>query len=475
MNTSPISGTQEFLPEKQAIFNEIKSKIEQVYHSHGFQSVETPIIDRTEILFAKAGGDTEKQIYKVVKTSETSDDADEALRFDHTVPLARYIVEHESNLNFPFAVTQIGRNFRGERAQKGRFREFYQCDVDVIGRNNLPIYYDAKVIACFYDAIKSFVTTDVKIRLSNRKFLSGALEVLNVAEKSEEIYSIIDHSEKVPEKKTIAALKEAGLSDDNVVKITTLIHTHGDLRELAKLDFLGIDVFFNKKNTSDMEPAYQSKTDIENEKLIAGLRELTDVMNELVALGMEKSVEVDLRIVRGLDYYTGTVFEGALPKYPELGSIGGGGRYDNLASHYTDQKFPGVGASIGLSRLFYILTENGLIDFAEKKPIDVAIIPILQNDFASDYAARKIAYELAKKLRAEDKTTEVILTDKKLGDKITFATKIAKTGIIFGEDEISSGVFRVKDFSTGKQTEYSVANSPMEEFIESYRNHHSNK
>ena len=180
MNTTPISGTQEFLPGKQAVFDKIKSQIEKVYHQHGFLSIETPTIDRTEVLFAKAGGDTEKQIYKVVKTEEATDGADQALRFDHTVPLARYIVEHESDLNFPFSVTQIGRNFRGERAQKGRFREFYQCDVDVVGRNSLPIYYDAKVIDCFIAALKSFVKPKILIRISNRKFLSGVMAVLGL-------------------------------------------------------------------------------------------------------------------------------------------------------------------------------------------------------------------------------------------------------------------------------------------------------
>lgn len=448
MNTSPISGTQEFLPEKQAIFNHIKSQIEKVYHLHGFLSIETPTIDRTEILFAKAGGDTEKQIYKVYKTEETSKDADQALRFDHTVPLARYVAEHESSLSFPFSVTQIGKNFRGERAQKGRFREFYQCDVDVIGRNSLPIFYDAKVIACFYDALKAFVDTDIKIRLSNRKFLNGALEVLGLTDKSKEIYSIIDHSEKVPAEKTLASLKEIGLPEENVVKITTLINTHGNLYVLNDLDFLKIHI---SPLTSDIS-AYEASTCIDNENLKAGLGELIEVMNDLVSYGLEDSVEIDLRIVRGLDYYTGTVFEGNLPKYPELGSIGGGGRYDNLASHYTDQKFPGVGASIGLSRLFYILSENNLIDFATKKPVDVAIIPISTKDIL----LRRAAYGLAKSLRKEGKSVEIVLTDKKLGDKITFATKISKSGIIFGEDEVGSGIYHIKDFTTGKQTEYRI-------------------
>ncbi len=410
---------QEFLPSTQAIFDQIKAKIGRVYHCHGFQHIETPTIDRNEILFAKAGGDTEKQIYRVIKTDESADASTEALRFDHTVPLARYIVEHESNLSFPFRVTQIGRNFRGERSQKGRFREFYQCDVDVIGRNDLPIIYDAQVIYTFYEALRSFVKVPIKIRINNRKFLNGILDALELSDKSADIYSIIDHSEKVPAEKTTEALKEIGLSDENIVKITTLINAHGTYQDIAALGF-------------------------DNE----GLAELKTVYSELESLGIADAVEIDLKIVRGLDYYTGTVFEGLLPDYPAVGSIGGGGRYDNLASNYTDQKFPGVGASIGLSRLFYILQENNLIDETTVKPIDTAIIPLGED-------SRKAAYKLAVKLRESGKIVDVILADKKLGDLMKHAAEIAKEGIVVGENEVKSGSYQVKDFSTGE-------NKPLE-------------
>ena len=198
INTSPISGMQELLPPSQAVFDSAKHSLAQIFKSHGFQHIETPVIDRTDILLAKAGGDTEKQIYKVVKTAETADDADQALRFDHTVPLARYVVEHENDLAFPFKVTQIGRNFRGERAQKGRFRELYQCDVDVIGRGNLPIAYDAEVIATLYHALTSaFDLPPVLMRISNRKILTGLLNALNLNNFATEIFGIIDHVEKV--------------------------------------------------------------------------------------------------------------------------------------------------------------------------------------------------------------------------------------------------------------------------------------
>ena len=436
INTSPISGMQEFLPATQAVFDKIKSQIAEIYRAHGFQHIETPTIDRNEVLFAKAGGDTEKQIYRVIKTTESAEASDQSLRFDHTVPLARYIVEHESALQFPFRVTQIGKNFRGERAQKGRFREFYQCDVDIIGRGELPLVYDAQVIYTFYSALRTFVKTPIKIRLNNRKFMSGVFSALGVSEQAAEISHIIDHAEKVPAEKTEAALKSLGLSEDNVVKITTLINTHGGYDAISRLGYENV-----------------------------GLAELRQVYEELVALGLEDAVEIDLKIVRGLDYYTGTVFEAVLPEYPELGSIGGGGRYDNLASHYTDQKFPGVGASIGLSRLFYVLTENGLLgagagSSAENDDsgsaaglatavVDYAIIPLGDG-------ARKTAYQLAEKLRQEGATVDIVLANKRLGDLMKHASKIAKYGIVIGENEVQTGKFQVKDFATGEQTELKV-------------------
>ena len=418
LNTSPISGMQEFLPSVQAIFNDYKSKIAEVYHLHGFQNIETPTIDRNEILFAKAGGDTEKQIYRVIKTDESAEDSNQSLRFDHTVPLARYIVEHESDLAFPFCVSQIGRNFRGERAQKGRFREFYQCDADIIGRGELPIEYDAQVIFVFYEAVKSFVKTPLKIRLNNRKFLSGILDNLGLANQSAKIYNIIDHAEKVPTETTIAELTDLGLSEPDVVKITTLINTHGKVEDIVALDFVEPDA--------------------------RGLDELTAVMDELKSLGLpETDYEIDLKIVRGLDYYTGTVFETILPDYPEVGSIGGGGRYDNLASNFTDQKFPGVGASIGLSRLFYILRENNLLDEVISAPIDVALMPISPLE-------KSACYELAEKLRQKGYSVDVILSGKKLGDMMKHAAKIAKSGIVVGENEVKTGEYFVKDFTTGE-------------------------
>ena len=420
LNTSPISGMLELLPSEQAIFNNYKSEIERAYRLHGFQNIETPTIDRNEILFAKAGGDTEKQIYRVTKTEESADDSTQSLRYDHTVPLARYIVEHESSLAFPFRVYQIGRNFRGERAQKARFREFYQCDVDVIGRGELSLSYDAEVIATLVDALKTFNLPALKVRINNRKFLSGVLDFLGVSEYASDIMSIIDHSEKVPAEKTTENLKSLGLPEETVVKITTFINAHGNTEALKNLDFLNF----------------------EDPRIAPGFSELETVMHELDLLGLSSIVEVDMKIVRGLDYYTGTVFETNVPGYENLGSICSGGRYDNLASNFSDQSFPGVGGSIGLTRLYAVLGEAGLLNASAPAPVDIAIICLGDT--------HSVAYALTEKLRAAGKTCDVILADKKLGDLMRHAARIAKSGIVVGENEAASGNYMLKDFTTGE-------------------------
>ena len=427
INTSPISGAQELLPEQQATFNNLKNKIGEVYHAHGFLSIETPTIDRTEILFAKAGGDTEKQVYKVVKTAEAADEADQALRFDHTVPLARYVVEHESNLTFPFKVTQIGRNFRGERAQKGRFREFYQCDVDVIGRGNLPLAYDADVITTLLDAFEKFeLGTPVLPRINNRKILNGLLMELGLNSQAGEVFDIVDHAEKVSPETTKANLEAAGLNKNEIAKIVAFANLHGSREFVVKnLKSLGI------------------KDELYNE----GVDELDTVLGLIEAQGYQP--EADMKIVRGLDYYTGTVFEFVLPEHREIGSVCGGGRYENLTGNFTEQLMPGVGGSIGLTRLFYVLNESGLIKDKMIKPLDYVIVPISENE-------TEFAFETAGKLRREGCKVDVNLTDKKLGDKLTYAAKIAKSGIVIGEDEVKSGALKAKDFETGETTELKI-------------------
>ena len=425
INTSPLSGMQELLPTEQAIFDQLKQNISDVYHHYGFLNIETPIIERSEVLLAKAGGDTEKQIYMVNKTDETADSADQALRFDHTVPLARYVAEHNNDLAFPFQVTQIGRNFRGERAQRGRFREFYQCDCDIIGREKLPIAYDAKVIACIHDALKTFNLPEMTIRISNRKVLAGFLSAINATDKAAEISSIIDHAEKVPLEKSRAALEELQLSAEQIEKIIAFMFTKGDFATVeAKLtEILG-------------------SLDAVRE----GLDELREVFEILNAKDGMSDTEIDFMIIRGLDYYTGTVYETFLKDYREIGSISSGGRYDNLANNFTEQKFPGVGGSIGLTRLFFVLKETGLLNVAATQPIDYVILPITKNEYAA-------AMKLADKLRGEGKNVDIDFSERKLGDKFNRAGKIASYAVVIGETEATSGKYVAKNLTTGETTE----------------------
>lgn len=425
INTSPISGAQELLPALQQEFDRLKAEINRVYAGHGFLHIETPVIDRTEILLAKAGGDTEKQIYKIVKTSEGATEASQALRFDHTVPLARYVVEHSNDLTFPFKVTQIARNFRGERAQRGRFREFYQCDVDVIGWNTLSVAYDAEVIAVLTEALGVLpLPGRYRVRVNNRKILSGLLESLGLADRTTEILDIVDHAEKLPLEKTKAALAELA-SADQVALLMDFIEIRGE-RDLAivKLQALGIEnTLFNE-----------------------GVDELAEVLGLLGSMmAAEAPVVADMKIVRGLDYYTGTVFETMLDDYPEIGSICSGGRYDNLASNYTDQQMPGVGGSIGLTRLFFVLREYGAVKESELQPIDYCLIPMSSEPQTLDFAN-----QLATTWRTAGKTVDIVLSDKKLGDKFKYASKLAKYAAVIGENEVNSRSVQVKDLATGE-------------------------
>ncbi|MBR2836812.1 histidine--tRNA ligase [Candidatus Saccharibacteria bacterium] len=420
INTSPISGMQEFLPEMQATFNKFKNKVSEVYHRHGYLNIETPTIDRCEILLAKAGGDTEKQIYKVFKTAETASEADQALRFDHTVPLARYVVQHENDLTFPFKVSQIGRNFRGERAQKGRFREFYQCDVDVVGRGELPLYYDADVIATLLDTFKGFeLKTPVVARINNRKIMSGLLMALGLQEKAGQIFNIVDHAEKVPVEATRGALEELDLSKGTVAKLMAIMNLNGERAFVVRnLQGLGI----------------------ENEVFLAGVDELDRVMKYLELDGYKEMIRADMKIVRGLDYYTGTVFEFNLPEKAEVGSVCGGGRYENLAGYFTEQKLPGVGGSIGLTRLFYVLTENDLVSAEVGKPVEYAVVPI--TDFELEFAL-----DVAAELREKGASVTVVMSGRRLGDKLKYAADVAQKGIVIGESEVESGEYTVKEFN----------------------------
>lgn len=429
INTSPISGAQELLPEVQASFNNLKTKIAETYKKHGFFEIETPTIERTEILLAKAGGDTEKQIYKVVKTAESEDSADQALRFDHTVPLARYVIEHENDLSFPFKVSQIGLNYRGERAQKGRFREFYQCDVDIIGRGKLEIAYDADIISTLIDAYNSFeLNTPVVARINNRKIIAGLLNALELTDQTSEIMSIIDHAEKVTPEQTKQSLEELKLDEKTIKKILAFINLNGERS-------------FVIKELNNLE--------ITDETYLEGVTELDQVLYLLESMNLSEQILADMKIVRGLDYYTGTVFEFFLPEHKNIGSVGGGGRYENLTSYFSDKSFPGVGGSIGLTRLFYIINEKGLLKTEKSTLLDYAIIPVSEHEFDE-------ALNVAQKLRDKNYNTTAILTDKKLGSKLEHATKLARNGIVIGEEEVNSKILKAKNFETGEENEINI-------------------
>lgn len=429
-NTSPISGMQELLPNLQYQFNHLKSGIMAAFSRHGFQSIETPIIERMDILLAKAGGETEKQIYKVLKTAESADSADQALRFDHTVPLARYVVEHMSALTFPFKVSQVNRNFRGERPQKGRFREFYQCDVDVIGWQKLPLAYDAEIIRTLTDALEVLPIKKYLVRVSNRKILSGLLEALEITQHSTEIFSIVDHAEKIPLTATEEHLTALQIAPEKVRLLLDFVQIHGSRAEaMTKL-----------KNLS-----------IENELFQQGCTELDKVLELLGSHnGRGKSqIIADMMIVRGLDYYTGTVFETVAPDYREFGSVCSGGRYDNLAQNYTDQSLPGVGGSIGLTRLFAAMCDAGLIVADSGKIIDICLVPISEAEFSA-------TEKLAQQLRQAGKNIDIAFMDKKLSDKIKYASKVSDYMVVIGEDEAKAGKYQLKNLLTGEQSPLEV-------------------
>ncbi len=418
-----LAGFMELLPSEQILFNQMKDTIEGVYKSYGFLPLDTPIIELSEILLAKAGGETEKQIYRFTKG-----DNDLSLRFDLTVPLAKYVAKNYGNLSFPFRRYQIGKVYRGEKPQKGRYREFYQCDIDVIGDGELDISNDAELLNVIYTIFTKLGFNDFTIRINNRKILNGLFEEIGQKENAEEILRIIDKIEKIGKEAVIKEFKELGVSENAINKINSFIEITGTTEEkLAKLETIA-----------------------QNETYQSGINELKEVIKKVGLFGVpQQNYEIDLTIARGLDYYTGTVCETFLNKYKELGSVCSGGRYENLAGNYTNKKLPGVGVSIGLSRLFYKLNELGLINASQKSISKLLIIPMAEND-----TILKKATELANNLRALNINTEVYLSNKKLKAKMKYADKLEIPYIIvIGEDEINTKTIKIKNMATGEEQE----------------------
>ncbi len=382
MKTEPrtLPGFMELLPDEQILFNQIKEKIENTYQKFGFLPLDTPIIELSEVLLAKAGGETEKQIYRFTK-GET----DLSLRFDLTVPLSKYVAKNYGNLSFPFRRYQIGKVYRGERAQKGRYREFYQCDIDIIGDGELDIINDAELPSVIYTIFKELGFDNFTICINNRKILNGLFESLGQKENSTEILRIIDKIDKIGKKAVEEELSKLNLDKENIEKIMKFIEITG---------------------TSDDKLKQLEDLKINNETYNLGLEELKQVVKNVRLFGVpEQNFKVDLTIARGLDYYTGTVYETFLNDYREIGSVCSGGRYDNLAEYYTDKKLPGVGISIGLTRLFYKLNELKLISAKKKSISNILIVPMIEN--------LEKPIELATDLRKIGVNTEIFLNNKK--------------------------------------------------------------
>ena len=416
-----LSGFMELQPDKQVQMDKMRAVLAETYARYGFTPLDTPAIEAAEVLLAKGGGETEKQIYRFTKG-----DSDLALRFDLTVPLAKYVAANYGQLTFPFRRYQIGKVWRGERAQRGRFREFYQADIDIIGDGALDILNEAEIPAIIYDTFTRLGLHRFRIRVNNRKVLNGFFAILGLSGQAGDVLRTIDKLDKIGADKVRELLTDTcGVAVEQADEILRFIACPGTSAD--KLAFL---------------EQYRGR----NETFDTGLDELRTVVGYLPAFGVpEENFELDLTIARGLDYYTGTVYETVLLDHPEVGSICSGGRYDDLAGYYTNKSLPGVGISIGLTRLFYILQEQNMIsDAVLTAPADVLILPM-----TDDLSA---AVSLASMLRAGGLRVQLYSEKKKFKAKIGYADKLGIPFVIFlGEDEIAQHVCALKNMATGVQ------------------------
>lgn len=446
-------GTLELLPREQIAFQRMLDVIRRNYERFGFLPVETPVFELSDVLLTKSGGETERQVYFVQSTGALANAAESgdrslpemALRFDLTVPLARYVAEHEHELTFPFRRYQMQRVYRGERAQRGRFREFYQCDIDVIGKDSLSVRYDAEVLAVIHAVFSELRIGDFSIQLNNRKLMRGFFESLGVAEGERQL-AVLREVDKL-DKRGADYVRDTlvgegfGIPAEQVEKILAFVavRSQGHADALAQLDKLK-RLSLNASMIGDGEIS----------TLDQGIAELRDVLQLVQALGVpETAYCLNFSIARGLDYYTGTVYETTLTDHPQIGSICSGGRYEDLASHYSKSRLPGVGISIGLSRLFWQLREAGLIDGIEASSVQALVALMDEQGMAQ-------SLDIARRLRAGGINTEVQMEPKKIGKQFQYA---AKAGIRFvvlaGEDELARGVVAVKDLVREQQFEVS--------------------
>lgn len=414
---STIAGVMELLPKDQLVFDKIKGIIEDTYKKYQFMPIDTPVIEKNEILFAKGGGETEKQIYEIA-----SDSKDMSLRFDLTVPLARYVAEHFQDLNFPFKRYHIGKVYRGERNQKGRYREFYQCDIDIIGHNSLAIYNDALLPRVIYEIFEKLDFPQVTFKINNRKLLNGFFKSLGV-EDTTDVLRTIDKKDKIGLDKTF----------DELIKFTD------EKKAKTIIDFIN-------SQASNSELLEMLKDFSDNDLFVEGLDELTKVYRYMLDLDLpDENIKIDFAITRGLDYYTSTVYETFINGYEKIGSVCSGGRYEDLANNFSKQKLPGVGMSIGLTRLFYQLQDLGLIDKMRESFTEFLIIPM-------DESANEYGIEILNKLRAEGKDVDIYLEAGKFKKKMTFADKSGVDQVIIvGEEELHNREVSIKNMETGEQ------------------------
>ena len=421
-----LSGFMELMPARQIQFDRMMAVLRESYSLYGFTPLDTPIIEASEVLLAKGGGETEKQIYRFQKG-----DSDLSLRFDLTVPLAKYVAQYSGQLAFPFRRFQIGKVYRGERAQRGRFREFYQADIDIIGDGKLDISNDAEIPAIIYRTFTALGLKRFQIRVNNRKILNGFYAMLDLTHESGAIMRTVDKLDKIgaAHVKELLMAEEIGLNAEQA----------GEIMRFIAIDGSNAEVLQALEGYRGRHPLFDE-----------GLDELTTVARYLAAFGVpEDHFKVDLTIARGLDYYTGTVYETTMLDHPEIGSICSGGRFDNLAEYYTDKKLPGVGISIGLTRLFFVLEDQGYLnDQLNTAPADALILPMTE-----DLSA---AIALATQLRSAGVRTQLYGEQKKFKQKMSYADKLGVPYVIFlGEEEIASGVVAVKNMRTGEQVKVS--------------------
>lgn len=408
----------ELIPEDQLLFNDVKNIIESTFQKYAFLPIDTPVMEKLEILLAKGGGETQKQIYRLEKGN-----TEIGLRFDLTVPLARYVAQHFSDLNFPFRRYHIGKVYRGERNQKGRYREFYQCDIDIIGHEKLSIYNDAEIPSVMAEIFRK-LQLDFTFHYNNRKVMNGLFKSLDLDDFTA-ILRIIDKINKIGEEGVREELEKVDLDQNTIDKLLNFIHFKGSNEET--IDFL-------------------KELDVQEELFREGLEELEFVYRQMLLFNIpSENIKIDLSITRGLDYYTGSVFETFLKGHEEIGSVCSGGRYDDLASNYTKQKLPGIGLSIGLTRLFYKLQEGKLLNIEKANPCDALIIPMKGYE--------KESIDLLNKLRDHDKIVQIYLEGGKMKKQFAYADNLnVPFVIIIGEEEVKNESYSVKDMRSGEQS-----------------------